>query len=315
MVASSTAGDAPLGRDNAEKPSPPGRETPDSSPISYRLHRLSILAAALLFSTGGAAIKATTLSSWQVASFRSGVAALFLLLAIPQTRRFWSPRTLTVAVAYAATLTLFVTANKLTTAANAIFLQSTAPIYLLLLGPCVLRETVRRADLLFALGMAVGMALFFVGTESPTSTAPDPALGNLVGAASGLTWAVTLLGLRWLGRNDTNDSSAAQAVVAGNVFTCLACLPLALPVTSHSPTDWTMVGFLGVFQIGIAYIFMTRGMRGVPALEASLLLLLEPVASVFWAWSFHGETPGSWSLAGCVLILVSTVSRVAHHRW
>ena len=284
------------------------------SAASYRLHRLSILGAALLFSTGGAAIKATTLSSWQVACSRSGVAALFLLVAIPQTRRFWAPRTLAVAVAYAATLTLFVTANKLTTAANAIFLQSTAPIYLLLLGPYVLRETVRRADLLFALGMVGGMALFFVGTESPISTAPDPALGNVVGAASGLTWAVTLLGLRWLGRNETNDSAAAQAVVAGNVLACLACLPLALPVTSHGPTDWVMVGFLGVFQIGIAYVFMTRGMRGVPALEASLLLLLEPVASVFWAWSFHAEMPGSWSLTGCVLILVSTFARVTQQR-
>lgn len=277
---------------------------------SQRLDRLSILGAALLFSTGGAAIKATTLSSWQVASFRSGVAALFLVLAVRQARHIWSPRTLAVGVAYAATLTLYVTANKLTTAANAIFLQSTAPIYLLLLGPWVLREPVRRADIFFTFGIAAGMTLFFVGTESPSSTAPAPFHGNLLGAASGLTWAMTLLGLRWLGRGTTNPQAAGQAVVAGNVIACLACLPLALPVTSTSAADWTIIGFLGVFQIGIAYVFMTRGMRGVPALEASLLLLLEPVASVLWAWVFHSEEPGAWSSTGCVLILVSTVLRV-----
>jgi len=275
-----------------------------------RVHRLSILGAAFLFSTGGTAIKATSLSGWQVACFRSGVAALFLLVAIPGARRFWSRRTAGVGLAYAVTLILFVIANKLTTAANTIFLQSTAPMYLLLLGPWLLSEPVRRADIIFSVGMAVGMVLFFVGIEAPSVTAPDPFRGNLLGAAAGLTWAITILGLRWLGRDRSAPDSAAQAVVAGNVIAGVACLPFAIPVSSSHPLDWGLIGFLGVFQIGLAYVFMTRGMRWVPALEASLLLLLEPVASAFWAWMIHDEQSGPWSLVACLLILVSTALRV-----
>lgn len=273
-------------------------------------HRLCLLGAALLFSTGGAAIKATALSGWQVASFRSVLAAVFLWLALTGARRFWSPRSLAVGTLYAATLILFVLANKLTTAANTIFLQSTAPMYLLVLGPWLLKEPVRRTDATFMLVMGVGMVLFFVGIEAPTAIATAPRRGNLLGALAGLTWALTILGLRCLGRSGQEREAAAQAVVAGNLTAAVVCAPLAFPVVSTAWLDWTLIGYLGIFQIGVAYILMTRGMRGVSALEASLLLLLEPVTSAVWAWLFHGEQPGSWSLAGCALILVSALLRV-----
>jgi drug/metabolite transporter (DMT)-like permease len=102
-------------------------------------NRLLLVAAAILFSTGGAAIKAATLTGWQVACFRAGVAALVLLAALPQARRGWTWRIAPVAAAYAATSVAFAMANRLTTSANAIFLQSTAPLYLLLLGPLLLK--------------------------------------------------------------------------------------------------------------------------------------------------------------------------------
>ncbi|MCP5120708.1 MAG: EamA family transporter, partial [bacterium] len=110
--------------------------------------RIQLVVTAVLFSTGGAVIKATTLTGWQVACFRSGTAAVAVLLLIPAARRHWSPRTVSVGLAYAATMVLYVTSNKLTTAANAIFLQSTAPLYLLLLAPWLLKEKIRRADVL-----------------------------------------------------------------------------------------------------------------------------------------------------------------------
>jgi drug/metabolite transporter (DMT)-like permease len=274
------------------------------------IHRLQVLGAALLFSTGGAAVKATILAPAQVACFRSGIAAVALMLVMPAWRRGWRGRTLLVGVAYAATMMLFVFANKLTTAANTIFLQATAPMYLLLFGPWLLRERIGRSDVIFTVVLAAGMLMFFVGTEPPFETAPDPLRGNILGACAGLTWALTILGLRWLGRTDgPGRDSAGAAVVAGNLMACLACLPLALPVTSSRPTDWLLVAYLGLFQIGLAYVWMTRGVRRVPALEASLLLLLEPVLSVFWAWLVHGERPGPWSLAGCSIILVATVAR------
>ncbi len=275
------------------------------------VHRLQILLAALLFSTGGAAVKACSLTSWQVASFRSGVAVIVLFAALPQWRRFWSPPSLLVGLAYASTMICYVVGNKLTTAANTIFLQATAPIYLLLLGPWLLRERIRPGDALFIATMGAGMLLFFIGIDPPMETAPDPLRGNIVGALAGLSWALTILGLRWLGRAESSGEHdpAGAAVVAGNLLACLIALPLALPVRGGTTTDWFIIGYLGVFQIGVAYIAMTRGVRKVPALEASLLLLLEPVLAAFWAWLVHGERPGNWSLAGCGIILVASVAR------
>ncbi|MBI4881814.1 MAG: DMT family transporter [Planctomycetes bacterium] len=268
--------------------------------------RLLLLAAALLFSTGGAVIKSIGLSAWQVASFRSGVAALAILLLLPGARRLRRPGAWLVGAAFAATMILFVCANRLTTAANAIFLQATAPLYLVLLSPWLLKERARRRDLLYMVALAAGMALFFLGQDDPTRSAPRPLAGNVVAACSGLTWAATILGLRWLGRGAA-PGGAAAAVAAGSVLACAAALPFALPVASIAPADVLWVLYLGVFQIGLAYAFLTRGVRRVPALEASLLLLLEPVLNPFWAWLSHGEVPSPWSFAACALILGASV--------
>ena len=133
--------------------------------------RLQVLAAALLFSTGGAAVKATSFDGWQVAGLRSAFGGLALAILLPAARRHWTWRTWLVGCAYAATLLLYVQANKLTTSANAIFLQSTAPLYMLLLAPLWLKEAVRGRDLLFMGALAVGLGLFFVGREPARATA------------------------------------------------------------------------------------------------------------------------------------------------
>lgn len=273
--------------------------------------RLQILTAALLFSTGGAAIKYCSLSSWQVASFRSGIAALTVLLLIPASRRFWSPRALMVGAAYAATMILFVTGNKLTTAANTIFLQSTAPLYMLLLSPWLLGEPIRPRDVGFMAALAVGMGALFLGANAPPmATAPKPPLGNLLAALSGVTWALTIVGLRWMGRGHAEDvPSAGPAVVAGNVIAFVTCLPWALPVQGGRASDGLALVYLGVFQIGIAYLSLTAGIRKVRALDAVLLLLLEPVLNPVWAWLVHGEVPGGWSVVGGAIILAGTLAK------
>jgi drug/metabolite transporter (DMT)-like permease len=269
-------------------------------------HRLQILGAALLFSTGGAVIKATTLTSWQVAGFRSGVAALVIFLLVPAARRGWSWHVVPVGIAYASTLVLFVTANKLTTSANAIFLQSTAPLYVLLLGPFFLRERIRARDLAFMAPVAVGLALFFVGSETPVHTAPDPARGNALALLSGVSWAVTVMALRWMGNRGGADDPALPSLVMGNVFAFAACLPMALPAHGGAG-DWAAVAYLGVFQIAGAYLLLTAGIRHVSALEASTLLLLEPAINPVWSWLMHGERPSAWAIAGGVLIVGATV--------
>jgi len=282
---------------------------------SATVPRLQLLGAAVLFSTGGAGIKACTLSSWQVASFRSAIAALALLLMLPEARRRWTWRPVIVGAAYASTMILFVAGNKLTTAANTIFLQSTAPLYILLLGPWWLHEPVRRSDVLFMAALTLGLSLFFVGVDPSFASAPNPARGNFLAALSGATWALTIVGLRWVASSgDTAARSTGATLVAGNVMASLAGLPWALPVHSMLTKDWLTIGYLGVFQIALAYVFVSRSMRHVPALEAALLLLLEPVLNPVWAWAIHGERPGAWSLAGGALILIATTLKAISGR-
>lgn len=271
--------------------------------------RLRVLAAAALFSSGGAAIKAASLNAWQVAGFRSVVAALALFLMLPEARRRPTLRVLLVGVSYAATMVLFVLSNKLTTSASAIFLQSTAPLHVLLLSPWLLGERVHRADLVYMGVLALGLASFFVGLDPVSATAPNPWLGNVLATLSGFTWAVTIMGLRAMGRGGSDWGPASA--LWGNVIACLVCLPLALPVGSSRPVDWLVIAYLGVFQIALAYIFLLRGLRQVTALEVSLLLLLEPVLNPIWAWMAHGERPGAWSIAGGLLILLATLAKSA----
>lgn len=270
--------------------------------------RFMVLAAAILFSTGGAAVKACSLSGWQVACFRSAIAALAIAALIPTARRGWNRQTWLVAVAYAATLISFVLANKLTTAANAIFLQGSAPLYVLLLGPWLLGEKIRPRQLAFMAALAVGMVFFFVGSQPVSATAPNPVLGNILGAITGLSYALCIMGLRSIGRESGDSGATIGAVCCGNLLAAVVALPLALPVATSTPTDWTTVAFLGLFQVAIAYAFLVRGVERVPALEVSLILLAEPVLSPVWAWLVHGEMPTAWAMFGGVIILGATVA-------
>ncbi|MEO1369940.1 MAG: DMT family transporter, partial [Acidobacteriota bacterium] len=124
-------------------------------------------------------------------------------------------------------------------------------------------------------------------------------------------WAFTVLGLRWLAGA---GGEAVQAVVAGSVVAFVVLLPKALPLetaTGAPPmlSDWLWILYLGAIQIGLAYFLLTRGMAGVPAFEASLLLLVEPVLSPFWAYALHGERPTAGTVAGGALILLATIGR------
>ena len=292
----------------------PGRRGPMPEPSALPSARLFVLAAALLFSTGGTAIKATDLSAWHVAGLRSGIAALALLALAPHWRPRAEPRALLVGAAYASVMILFVLANKLTTAANTIFLQSTAPLYVLLLAPWLLRESVRARDLPYVAATGLGIALLVLG-GAPQPTAPDPLRGNVIAAASAVSWALTIMGLRWLARAP-GDAVRRQgvALVTGNLITCLVCLPGAGPLGATTMRDWALIGYLGVFQLGLAYRCLARGMRGVPAMEASLLLLVEPIGSALWAWGLLGERPGPVSLAGCLVVIAATVGRTVWSR-
>lgn len=270
---------------------------------------LAILATALLFSTGGAAIKACGLTAWQVASFRSGVAALALALLVPASRRV-SGRVLLVAVAYAGTLVSFVLANKLTTGAQAVFLQAAAPLYVVFLERWLLGTRLARRDMPILTAVAFGVVLLFLGSGGASATAPDPARGNIIAIVSGVFYAFLMVGLRWLAVDATAPpGTAAAATLWGNVLAFAAALPLALPVVESRPVDWVVIAYLGVFQIGLAYYLMTRAMRTLTALDTAMLLLIEPLLNPTFVWLMHGETPTPMALIGGAVVLVATTWR------
>jgi len=281
--------------------------------VAYRIMipRLMVVAAAILFSTGGAAIKGTSLSGWQTAAFRSLVAAVAMLAGLPAARRGWRRELAPVALAYALTLVLFTHANKTTTSANAIFLQATFPLHILYLAPLMLRERLTRVDLSHALAVALGMALLFISNQSPMATAPAPVLGNILGIASGLTYAATLIGFRWLAHKHSNENPGLPTAVAGNLLAFAFCALKAFPVAATG-RDWAVILYLGIIQIGLAYLLLTSALRRVPAFEASALLLVEPVLNPVWTWIIHSENPGAWAIAGGAVIIFSTAARLGY---
>lgn len=268
--------------------------------------RSRIVLAAVLFSTGGAAIKWCAFEGWQLAAFRAGIALTTILVLIPEARRGWSWRTGLVGCAYAATTLLYVQANKHTTAASAIFLQSTSPLFILLLAPWLLGEHATRRDLLQMGMMGLGLVLFFFGLDKASATAPDPFLGNILAACCAVTWAFTLIGYRWI---VARGGSVATAAASGNLTACLVALLMAQPLVPGRPVDWAVVVFLGICQLGLPYVFMVRAIPRLRALEVALFLLIEPVLNPLWAWLVHGERPGPAAVVGGVLILGATLVR------
>jgi DME family drug/metabolite transporter len=237
------------------------------------------------------------------------VAAIAILLIMPSARRNWTWRAAAVGLAYALTLVLFVTANKLTTAANAIYLQSTAPLYLLVLGPLILKERVRRADVLLMAVVACGLTCVFLSREPARTTAPQPFTGNLVALLSGFAYAFTITGLRWISSRPDAIESPMATVALGNVLAFLICLPAAWPVHHATHIDLAAILYLGIFQIALAYYLLGAGVRFIPAVEAGTLLLIEPALNPVWTWLVHGERPGVLAIGGGMLILMASAAR------
>jgi drug/metabolite transporter, DME family len=282
-------------------------ESPHMSAGFTRAHA-AILATAALFSTGGAAIKACGLNAWQVASFRSGVAAVILALLVPGSRLTSRP-ILLVAIAYAGTLVSFVLSTKLTTAAQAVFLQAAAPLYVVFLERWLLKTRLSGRDVPVLLLVAAGIGLLFVGSGRTFATAPNPPLGNAIAIVSGVFYAFMLTGLRWLAQREPTADASSAAALWGNGFAFAVALPMALPVQGSTATDWAVIVYLGTFQIGLAYYLISRAVRTVSALDVSLLLLVEPVLNPLLVWVLHGEVPGPLALAGAALILTATAWR------
>ena len=257
--------------------------------------------AALLWSSSGLFIKVLPLGALQIAFARSLVAALTiaLIVRVRGGRPFPRPTLLSLACAgsYAGVLVFFVAATKLTTAANAIFLQFSAPIYLVFIEPWLAGRRVAGRDLAAVTVCLSAMALFFVGRLG-AGTLP----GNLLGVASGLCLALFSLTLK-LQRNRHPEADPIGAIILGNLLVAVLCAPLALRGFHPTPTQAGILLYLGVFQIGFAYLLFNAGMKHLSATAAVVTGTLEAVLNPVWVFLGIGERPSAWALLGGLMIL------------
>jgi drug/metabolite transporter, DME family len=263
---------------------------------------LLVLAAAIIWSTGGLFIKWTTLSGLELSFGRSLLAAITVAIFTRREGFGLNRVTALAALLYAALLLLFVLATKATTAANAIFLQYTAPLYVLVLEPLLYKEKFRRRDLVTVLFCVIGMSLFFVG-----KLRPQDVTGNLLALASGVCFALYFLLLR---HSRAREVNRASSVIYGNLLVVLIAAPAGLAAIPHiSLHDALSVLYLGVVQIGLAYTLFTLGMsRGIRSLDAGIVGYIEPVLNPIWVFLCLGERPSKWALIGGAIIISAVVA-------
>jgi drug/metabolite transporter (DMT)-like permease len=254
---------------------------------------LFVAAAALLWSSGGLGIKAIPEPPLTVACYRSAVATMAMALIFRPPR--WRPTLpfLVAVVSYAACLTTFVVATKWTTAANAIFLQYSGVVWVVLLSPLVLGEALRLRDLGAVACAFVGMALFFADRLEFRARA-----GDAVAVLSGVCFAAVMLSLR-----RERDGGAIPAVVYGNLLLVLCLLAVGAGRPAPGPRSAAILLALGVFQIALPYVFFVRGLRLVTATQAALVGMLEPVANPVWVFLGLGERPTGAAIAGAAIVL------------
>jgi drug/metabolite transporter (DMT)-like permease len=260
---------------------------------------LLVAAAALLWSTGGIGIKWLDVPPLVIAWYRSAFAAATLILLFRPRVWRWTPAFLVGLVSYAACLVTFVLATKWTSAANAIFIQYFGVVWVMLAAPLVLREPLRRRDVVAVAVAFAGMLLFFVGRFETRGIR-----GELAALASSLFFALLVLALR------RERGSAAEAVVTwGNVVAAVALLPFVAGELAVPARSAVVLGFLGIFQIGCAYALFVSGLKHVTATEGSLIGMLEPIANPIWVFLFLGEKPSPYSVAGGVIVLAAIAWR------
>lgn len=268
---------------------------------------LFVVLAVILWSSGGLLIKITGVSGFEVNLGRCFFAAITIAL-LTRFRALKADRfTLLASVFYVGALSFFAVANKYTTAANAIFLQYTAPVYILVLAPFVLRERFRVSDLITVVVCLGGMTLFFVDSAPATDLTPQSQLiGNILGLCSGVSLGGYILLLR---HPKALNQNPAASVFYGNLFAIAAMIPfVAAAPSTWTGKDFLAVFLLGVFQIGLAYYLFTYGVaHGVRSLDASIIGFIEPLLNPVWVFLFVGERPSAWAIVGGVIIIAGVL--------
>lgn len=253
-----------------------------------------LLAAALCWSLAGVLFKWVDWPPLAAAGGRGLIATVFLLAVVGRSLRFtWSRWQLGAALAYASCTVLFAVANKLTTAANAILLQYTAPVWIALFGVSLLGERATRADWLTILAVFAGMGVFLYD-----GLRLNDLPGMLVAIASGIGFAATVLLLR-----KQKDGSPIESVILGNALGFLIGLPWIWTAPPLTAASLAALLALGIVQLGVAYLFYAHAIKHVTALEAVLIPVIEPILNPVWVMLLVGEKPTPLALVGGLLVV------------
>ncbi|HPL53322.1 MAG TPA: DMT family transporter [Bacillota bacterium] len=267
-----------------------------TAPLSKERSRAMLLlaATAAMWSIGGLLIKLVDASPLAIAGARAAITSVVLLLYLRKPKFNWSLPQVGAAITSSATSILFVTATKTTTAANAILLQSTAPIYVAILGLWLLKEKTTKYDWLTVAVVMGGMGLFFVESLSIKGL-----WGNVCAVLSGITYAFFVIFMRM-----QKDGSPLESTLLANIITAIIGLPF-LCRSVPSASGWLFLLILGVFQLGIPYIFYSAAIKKATALEAVLIAIVEPILNPVLVFLALGEVPGLYALLGGAIVLAS----------
>ncbi len=253
---------------------------------------LLMILAAVLWSTGGVMIKELSWSPLAILVGRNIFSSVLLLAYLRRFPTRWTRWKIVAAAGHLLTSFLFISSTKLTTAANAIFLQYPAPVYLVLLAYWLLHERPSRMDWLSMGVIFAGMTLFFADKLSTTGLT-----GNILALLSGVTMAVMTVALR-----AQKDGVPAESILIAQLVAAIFGFPVVLK-ESWAGSNWLIIVYLGIFQIGIAFICFTSAIKHLPAIQATLISTLEPVLNPIWVFFFVGEQPGLFALFGAVVVL------------
>lgn len=267
---------------------------------------LYISFTAFLWSSSGLFIKVLTLDAFQISFFRSGIAAITILIisfARNKKPKFeWDIISNLCAISYAAILIFFVLATKMTTAANAIFLQFTAPIYLLFLEPLFLKTKFKTRDFITILFCIAGMVLFFFGKLDIGSI-----YGNLLAILSGISFAFFSLFLKWK-KQLHNSTNTINNLIVGNFLVTIICLPLVFDKMALSGTEFLILLYMGAIQIGVSYMIFNEGIKYISATESMIIAMLEAIFNPIWVFMGIGEQPSVYALIGGGIIFTAILA-------
>jgi drug/metabolite transporter (DMT)-like permease len=267
--------------------------------LTHRISILYLLITAILWSTGGLLIQSIDAHPFAIAGGRSIVAGLLLWAFLRKPHFTFSKTQLAGALFYALTVILFVLANKLTSAANAILLQYTGPIYVAIFSWMFLKEKVTKIDWIAIIAVIIGMCLFFIDELSP-----DGILGNFIAILSGMAFAGLAISLR-----KQKDESPLESILLGNILTGIigfAWLYQSMPLQQDS-----IIGLLllGIVQLGIPYILYAKAIQHVTALESILIPVLEPLLNPLWVFLASGIIPGTGAFIGGAIVVMAILGR------